>query len=133
MGKRKKFDIFKRADRLRRRGTQWESFVATALRRHKINFLQQYVFRPYIVDFYLYDRNVVLEIDGAHHNHKMSADLARTELLTELYGVSAVIRWRNTQTTDGSLPALIEGLRSYPKTDTAPDLTYGYSTQRRSE
>ena len=122
-------NIHNRAARLRRRGTKWEQIALQALRRHKVPFLFQYVFRPYIVDFWLYDRATVLEIDGDHHlgRGRMLRDGIRSHRLVEDYGVERVIRWRNRQVTDGSLPRLIRELRELPADASAvPDLTYGF-------
>ena len=121
-----RFNVHKRAERLRRRGTYWEQIVRVALRRHKVNHLFQYVYAPYIVDFLLFDRNVILEIDGDHHaTRQLDRDNARTAVLE---GVTpcTVVRWLNTDVTT-KLPALVTELRKkYPTVNnTPPDLTYG--------
>ncbi len=118
----KRFSVHKRAQKLRKRGTKWEQITQVALRRHHINFLFQYVYKPYIVDFLLYDRDVILEIDGRQHARAQAYDAARTRSLP-----LPVVRWADTDVTT-KLPELIADLKqAYPVVNsTPPDLTYGH-------
>tara|TARA_R110002020_G_scaffold207256_3_gene412660 strand:- start:3584 stop:3979 length:396 start_codon:yes stop_codon:yes gene_type:complete len=124
--KQKRFNVHKRATRLRKRGTKWEQFVLVALRRNHINCLFQYVYKPYIVDFLLFDRDVILEIEGKQHANRVTYDERRTAFLEETTGCK-VVRWKNTEVTR-RLPALITQLRAeFPVANNhPPDTTYGY-------
>jgi very-short-patch-repair endonuclease len=82
-----------------------------ALRRNKIQFLHQHIFAPYITDFYLFDRNVAVEVDGRHHLSKDEGVRERT--LLHNYKVSQVLRFQNTEVTT-QLPRIIEELRALP-------------------
>lgn len=119
-------NINKNADRMRKRGTQWEKAVGIALDRHKIKHLCQYVCNPFIADFFLYDRGVILEIDGKRHDGQTKKDLMRTKSLEGNTG-ARVVRWRNVDVTK-KLAMLIKALMNeYPVIPyEPPDVWYLY-------
>jgi very-short-patch-repair endonuclease len=55
-----------------------------------------------IVDFYLPECNVVIEIDGKYHNDNKVSDFIRTTEL-EAYGVQKVYRFTNDETLDSEI------------------------------
>ena len=74
------------ARQLRRDATPSERHAWTLLRRRGIlglKFRRQHVLHGFIVDFYCASLRLVLELDGAVHDHPVHAgyDAARTEFL----------------------------------------------------
>ena len=61
--------------------TLWYQF----LRRHPVQFRRQFVFTPYIVDFYCARAKLVLELDGSQHYSPegMEKDAQRTAYLEQ--------------------------------------------------
>ncbi len=56
----------------------------TKNRFHKIDFDRQRVIGNYIVDFYIKQLGLIIEIDGSSHNSKAEYDKIREEYLTSL-------------------------------------------------
>ena len=57
---------------LRKRETPQERKLWRLLRARNLEglkFRRQYVIEPYIVDFCCPEKNLVIELDGGHHNH----------------------------------------------------------------
>ena len=65
-----------------------------------MKFRRQHPIGKYIADFYCFEQNLVVEIDGGYHdtNSQRPKDLERTEDLVEM-GVR-VIRFENQQVLD---------------------------------
>ena len=92
--------IFERAKELRKRMTDSEKILWSALRRKKrkgFKFRRQHPMSTYIADFYCHQLKLVVEIDGGYHLKKeiREKDEARTKDLKDL-GVK-VIRFTNYQ------------------------------------
>ena len=70
---------------MRKNMTPWERKLwFQFLQKHKFRFQRQYVIGNYIVDFYCYRANLVIELDGSGHyqSKQTSYDKRRTEELT---------------------------------------------------
>lgn len=68
---------------------------------HGIKYIWQKPFsnleRYICVDFFLPEKNIVIEIDGEEHNNKVDYDLKRTLYLKNSHGIKKVIRITNNQ------------------------------------
>ena len=94
--------IFKRASELRKRMTETEKTLWSALRRKKrkgYKFRRQHPMSIYIADFYCHQLKLVIEIDGGYHLKKeiKEKDEKRTKNLLNL-GV-VVLCFTNNQIT----------------------------------
>jgi very-short-patch-repair endonuclease len=107
----KKSTINKYQSMLSKNATKYELKFKEILIKNNIKFYFQKIFKvtrgkgsvKYIVDFYIPQNNVVIEIDGSQHNkeNNISKDSIRTEgLLTA--GVSKVIRLSNKEVNEDS-------------------------------
>ncbi|KIA91280.1 hypothetical protein OC25_22660 [Pedobacter kyungheensis] len=56
----------------------------TKKRFHKIDFDRQRVIGPYIVDFYIKQLSLIIEIDGSSHDNKQVYDKRREDYLISL-------------------------------------------------
>ncbi len=70
------------AKRLRNESTLGEALLWNELKTkkmHSYDFQRQKPLLNYIVDFYCYELNLVIEVDGQYHNHEETykLDLAR--------------------------------------------------------
>lgn len=52
-----------------------------------INMLHEHSLSPYVVDLYIKQLKIAIEIDGASHDHRVSYDAKRDTLLMKKYGV----------------------------------------------
>ncbi len=80
---------------LRNNGTKAEAILWKYLLSRKqteYRFLRQYVIRPYIVDFFCYELQLVIEIDGSSHENKSEYDFKR-EVYIQSKGLK-VIRYK---------------------------------------
>ena len=80
--------LLKRARQLRREQTDAERFLWGKLRnRHfeGFRFRRQFVFGPYIVDFYCVKARLIVELDGGQHDilTNIAYDESRTRFLEE--------------------------------------------------
>jgi len=73
--------------------TRSESRFMDRLKEHGISFGFQVIISPYIVDFLILKRNLIIEIDGSSHEKRKAYDNCRT-LCLEQHGFS-VIRVKN--------------------------------------
>lgn len=83
---------------LRQRSTLAEQKLWQQLRNKQINgikFRRQHTLRGYIVDFYCYQYNLVIEIDGPIHNDHVLHDQGRDRHLKN-YGYN-ILRFSNEQ------------------------------------
>ena len=86
---------------MRREPTPAEDRLWQRLRGGQLNgfkFRRQHAIERFVVDFYCSAARLVIEVDGAVHQHTRAADAARQELLQAL-GLF-VLRFNNTQTED---------------------------------
>lgn len=89
-------NIKKKARELRRNLTPSEKIFWNAVRNGQLNgmhFRKQHPFGIYILDYYCYKANLVIEIDGEIHLNRKSYDLERTEYLKST-GLK-VLRFKN--------------------------------------
>ena len=72
----------------------WYDFLKTQSRQWK----RQFIFEPYIVDFYCPSAKLVVELDGGQHyeENALAYDAERTKVLQETYGLK-VIRFTNLE------------------------------------
>jgi len=86
---------------LRRNMTYPEKILWNHLRTRKIegkHFRRQHPYGIYILDFYCFEANLVIEIDGMIHLSRKNYDLERTNFL-ESSGLK-VIRFKNSDIED---------------------------------
>ncbi|HEV2512450.1 endonuclease domain-containing protein [Bosea sp. (in: a-proteobacteria)] len=89
------------ARRLRRRATPAEQVVWELLRNRRLDglrFRRQVPLLGYTVDFICIERRLIVELDGAQHDHEQDYDAARTQEI-ERYGFT-VLRFTNRQVLD---------------------------------
>ena len=91
---------------LRKNPTKAEKILWKALRNRKLLNMkfrrQQPIFHDltgretfFIADFYCYEKNLIIELDGTIHNFKIKQDKERTEILNSL-GLR-IIRFSNNE------------------------------------
>ena len=86
-----------RARRLRRQSTDAEKALWRLLRNRNLancKFRRQVPLGRYIVDFLCFEHNLVIEIDGGHHQLHAEADAERTAWL-ESQGFRVIRFWNN--------------------------------------
>ena len=102
-----------RARQLRKESTDAERLLWSRLRNRRLlglKFNRQSPIGRYIVDFVCKERNLIIEIDGGHHQeqgHRVS-DLNRTEWLNS--SGFRVIRYWNNQVLD-DIDSVLESIR----------------------
>ena len=72
------------AKQLRQQATPAEQKMWALLRKppfKQFHFRRQHPLFSYIVDFYSYDRRLVIEIDGGIHEHQLPKDQSRDQFL----------------------------------------------------
>jgi very-short-patch-repair endonuclease len=78
--------LSERAEKMLHNPTYSESLMYELLKsRFKERIKRQKVFRPYIVDFYLSDRCLVIEVDGEIHKKQKAYDQRRDKILEKRY------------------------------------------------
>jgi very-short-patch-repair endonuclease len=93
--------IRSKALELRKRMTQQERILWNSIRGKKINgmyFRRQHPYGIYILDFYCFEQNLVIEIDGMIHLGHHDYDIERTEYL--ISSGLKVLRFRNEDVED---------------------------------
>ena len=93
-------EIFRRASELRKRMTNAEKVLWSAIRRKQIcgkKFRRQHPIDKFIVDFYCHECKLIIEVDGGIHNNpeQREHDIGRTFDLEQL-GLT-LIRFTNNQ------------------------------------
>jgi very-short-patch-repair endonuclease len=85
-----------KAKKLRKKMTEEEKILWSKIRNRKVNgmyFRRQHPYGNYILDFFCFKANLVIEVDGLIHLSKHEYDLERTKYL-ESSGLT-IIRFRN--------------------------------------
>ena len=85
-----------KAKKLRKKMTDAEKILWSKIRNRKVNgmyFRRQHPYGIYILDFFCFEANLVIEVDGLIHLSKHENDLERTKYL-ESSGLT-IIRFRN--------------------------------------
>ena len=89
-------NISDKAKALRKNLTSSEKILWNSIRRRPLNglhFRRQHPYGIYILDFYCFKANLVIEIDGPIHMKRMKYDLERTKYI-ESSGLN-LIRFKN--------------------------------------
>ena len=73
-----------------------------------LKFKRQFPIGIYIVDFVCRERNLIIEIDGGHHQEQRASDLSRTEWLSSR-GFRVIRYWNNQVLED--LDSVLESMR----------------------
>jgi cyclase len=85
-----------KAKKLRKKMTEAEKILWSKIRNRKVNrmyFRRQHPYGIYILDFFCFEANLVIEVDGLIHLRKHEYDLERTKYI-ESSGLT-IIRFRN--------------------------------------
>lgn len=101
----KRHEIY--AAQLRKQATPAENLFRAHLAALGLPYRFQHgVFKPHyrIVDFYLPEQNLIVEIDGPYHDREK--DLKRDEELQKTQGVR-ILRLTNEQVISGQIPDLL--------------------------
>ena len=117
--------LFSNARRLRKESTDAEDMLWLALRNRGVEnrkFRRQHPIGRFIADFYCHECNLIVEVDGGHHNEadQQAYDTARTQVINEL-GVR-VMRFANSDILD-SLPDVLTKIAAALTSDLTPPLT----------
>ncbi len=105
---------------LRQRSTDAEQALWKRLRNRQLagcKFRRQVLIGKYIVDFVCFERKLVIEVDGGHHQEQVSSDTVRTTWL-ESQGFQVLRFWNHEALADTEaiqealLVALQDGLPS---------------------
>ena len=76
--------VISKAQRLRREATDAEKVLWGEIRRRQLGvhrFRRQHPVGSYIVDFFCFEKGLVIELDGGHHAEQEEYDLVRTKYL----------------------------------------------------
>ena len=73
-----------------------------------LKFKRQCPIGRYIVDFVCKEHDLIIEIDGGHHQEQQASDLSRTEWLNS-NGYSVVRYWNNDVLED--IDSVLESIR----------------------
>ena len=109
-----------RARELRKQSTDAERLLWSRFRDRRLmglKFRRQSPIGRYIVDFVCYEHNLIVEIDGAHHQEQRASDLCRTEWLNS-HGFSVVRYWNNQVLED--MDSVLESIRMTLEVETSP-------------
>ncbi len=91
-----------KAHELRQRSTDAEQALWKRLRNRQLagcKFRRQVLIGKYIVDFVCFERKVVIEVDGGHHQEQVSSDAVRTTWL-ESQGFRVLRFWNHEVLAD---------------------------------
>ncbi len=132
--------LIERAKEMRENPTPAEAALWESLKEKNLEykFRRQHLIDNFIVDFVCLSKKLVIEVDGAIHDHQKEEDQARTEVLEEL-GYK-VIRFRNEEVL-GNLESVLSkikqtldnreippsGARGISVFTTRPDTIFGVS------
>ena len=85
------------ARRMRNSHTKTEQKLWRKLKRKKLRykFRQQHIIDQFIVDYFCFEKQLIIEIDGEIHDHQKEADKER-EIILKSYGFK-VLRFSNRQ------------------------------------
>ena len=111
-------DPISKARQLRRDSTQAESTLWRHLRGRQLagyKFRRQVPLGQYVVDFVCFERRLIIEIDGGHHQDQAVYDRERTEWL-ESQGFRLVRFWNNEvlRHRDAVAQVILEALEQRP-------------------
>ncbi len=99
---------------LRKKQTRYEAKLWTYLRNRKLGglkFRRQHPVGPFIADFCCMEKNLIIELDGGHHNKEenIREDKKRDAILTS-FGYTVLRIWNNelTKNLEGVLDTILE-------------------------
>ena len=103
-----------KARQLRKNATEAERLMWERLRNRRLagwKFRRQAPIGPYIVDFVCFERRLIIEVDGGHHQSQAEDDKARTVWL-ESQGFRVLRFWNNEVLTEisGVASSILEAL-----------------------
>jgi very-short-patch-repair endonuclease len=138
----------KLAQSLRKRQTEAERALWSKLRNRQLDgwkFKRQFPFGPYVLDFYCFDANLVIEVDGSQHGEiRAEHDRARTKSL-ESRGLRVLRVWNADVLTNiagvlesvflvlGQKPAPPTGLKRQSQIETITSALRAPSCQAEKE
>jgi very-short-patch-repair endonuclease len=100
---------------LRHNSTDAEKRIWSYLRNNQLGhkFRRQYPIDRYIVDFFCFEQNLIIELDGGQHNKEV--DKKRTDFLVA-NGYRVLRFWNNDvlSNTSGVLQTIIEAIGPHP-------------------
>ena len=109
-----------RAKELRKQSTDAERLLWSRLRNRRLldlKFRRQSPIGRYIVDFVCRERNLIIEIDGGHHQEQRASDATRTAWLGSR-GFRVIRYWNNEVL--GDIDSVLESIRMTLDGETAP-------------
>ena len=115
-----------RAKELRKQSTDAERLLWSRLRNRSLlglKFKRQSPIGRYIVDFVCRERNLIIEIDGGHHQELQASDEIRTAFLISC-GFRVIRYWNNEVLEDvkaGKVAAMTKPMRIREGRETAHD------------
>lgn len=113
-----------RAEEMKTWPSPLEESMKDYLESYSIPFEEQKIFyitandgwiiRYYIADFYVPDKNIIIEVDGKFHNDQKQKDKHRTREIQEHYSGVEVLRftWKDVHDFD-IMANLVDKLRGY--------------------
>ena len=93
--------------------TRQENIIAECLSEFGIRYEQQYLFDPYIVDFWISDIKTVIEADGIY-GHLRKRDVKRDQDLVNFGDIQYILHIKET-TKKEIKEILWQGLNKLPK------------------
>jgi very-short-patch-repair endonuclease len=110
-------NIKAKAKELRKNPTRSEEILWSYLRRRKLKkmyFRRQHPYGIYILDFYCFEANLAIEVDGGIHLNQVEYDNERTKYL-ESSGLT-VLRFNN-EDIENDIKTVIEEINKYINTN----------------
>ena len=107
------FNIKGKAKVLRRTMTKPEKLLWNKIRRRQVKnkyFRRQHPYGIYILDFFCFEANLVIEIDGGIHLSKQEYDNERTDYLNS--SGLRVLRFKNEEILN-NIESVIENISKY--------------------
>lgn len=106
--------MLEKSRELRTNSTEAEKILWRHVRRKKlgVKFYRQFIFEDlYIVDFYCFDKNLIIELDGGQHCEN-EQDTKRDEYLKQC-GYKVLRFWNNEifENINGCLETIVEHLK----------------------
>jgi very-short-patch-repair endonuclease len=102
-----------KAKELRKKPTRSEEILWSYIRRSKLKkmyFRRQHPYGIYILDFYCFEANLAIEVDGGIHLNQVEYDNERTKYL-ESSGLT-VLRFNN-EDIENNILLVIEEIKKY--------------------
>lgn len=105
------------ARKLRKNMTEAEKTLWSRIKGDQLGFRfrRQHSLKPYIVDFYCYESQLVIEVDGGQH-HENKEDILRDKFF-ETHGIEVLRFWNNEvlENIDGVVRKIALSLNPSPE------------------